>query len=87
MTDDDDEFKCRFKYWTIFAIFTSELAGALLLFATIDIFGRVKCAVVSYLLVALFLIPVALEASGTFVWLGVKIKFRAPHAFRRDRLT
>ena len=56
------------KFWTIFAIFTSELAGALLLFATIDKFGRVKCAVLSYLLVAVFLIPVALEASGTFVW-------------------
>ena len=50
------------------------------MFATIDKFGRVKCAVVSYLLVAVFLIPVALEASGTFVWLGVEIKFRAPHA-------
>ena len=32
------------------------------------------------LLVAVFLIPVALEASGTFVRLGVKIKFQAPHA-------
>ena len=32
----------------------------------------------SYLLVAVFLIPVALEASGTFVGLGVEIKFRAP---------
>ncbi len=50
------------------------------MFATIDKFGRVKCAVVSYLLVAVFLIPVALEASGTFVGLGVKIKFRTPHA-------
>ena len=40
------------------------------MFATIDKFGRVKCAVVSYLLVAVFLIPVALEASGTFVWLS-----------------
>ena len=50
------------------------------MFATIDRFGRVNCAVVSYVLVAVFLIPVALEASGTFVWLCVKIKFRAPHA-------
>ena len=63
------------KFWTIFAIFTSELAGALLLFATIDKFGRVKCAVLSYLLVAVFLIPVALEASGTFVWLYLALAF------------
>ena len=60
---------------SIFAIFTSELAGALLLFATIDRFGRVKCAVLSYLLVAVFLIPVALEASGTFVWLYLALAF------------
>ena len=42
---------------------------------SIDKFGRVKCAVLSYLLVAVFLIPVALEASGTFVWLYLALAF------------
>ena len=42
---------------------------------SIDKFGRVKCAVASYVLVAVFLIPVALEASGTFVWLYLALAF------------
>jgi len=75
VADDDDSFTCRFNYTKIFATFTSELVGALLLFATIDVFGRVTCGVVSYTLTALFLIPVALEASGTFVWLYLALAF------------
>ena len=63
------------SYWSRGSLSNNELAGALLLFATIDKFGRVKCAVASYLLVAVFLIPVALEASGTFVWLYLALAF------------
>ena len=75
-TDDDDDFKCKFKYGIIFATFSAELLGALLLVPAIDGVGRVRSQVASYAATALALLPVGLGATdgpGAFACLFVSL--------------
>jgi len=40
--DDDDDFKCKFRYWQIFVVFSAEFVGTVALVPFIDSVGRVR---------------------------------------------
>jgi len=79
-SSDDDDFTCNFKYGLIFAIFSSELAGSLLLVPAIDALGRVACQVGCYVAVAACLVPVGVGAAGPFRFLCLYVALGAATA-------
>mmetsp|Transcript_4329 Transcript_4329/g.13050 ORF Transcript_4329/g.13050 Transcript_4329/m.13050 type:complete len:463 (+) Transcript_4329:1924-3312(+) len=65
--DDDDDFKCKFRYWQIFVVFSAEFVGTVALVPFIDSVGRVRSAFATYALTAICLVPVALGATANAV--------------------